>query len=40
MFAYYLPGIVEMAVPGRGRRMVTSFLWEDIAERSMLQLDK
>jgi hypothetical protein len=32
--------MVEMSVPGCGRRMVVNFLWEDVAERSMLQVDK
>jgi hypothetical protein len=40
VFAYYLPGTLEMVDPGRGRRVVTVFLWEDIAERSMFQVDK
>jgi len=40
VFDYYLPGMVEMVAPDCGRRVVTFFLWKDIAERSMFQVDK
>jgi hypothetical protein len=31
--------MVEMVAPDCGRRVVTFVLWEDIAERSMFQVD-
>jgi len=40
VFAYYLPGMVEMVAPDCGRRVATFFLWEDIAEKGMFQVDK
>jgi hypothetical protein len=39
MFAYYLPGMVEMVASDCERRVVTFFLCEDVAERSVFQVE-
>jgi hypothetical protein len=39
VFAYYLPGMVEMVAASCGRSTVTFSLREDIAERSKFQVD-